>query len=101
MPRASDRSRYPHARRAQHEGVRVRLHRTARRSDVRQVRASNMACAFVEGGGVMAFTRVKIGGWSVGEELKSSQQNQLDINVSNAVDKTGNVINNATITFNT
>lgn len=36
----------------------------------------------------MSFTRVKPGGWAVGDQLTSSQQNQLDIDHANALDKT-------------
>ncbi len=36
----------------------------------------------------MSFTRVNVAGWSSGAELTSSQQNQLDIDHANALDKT-------------
>jgi len=40
----------------------------------------------------MSFSRVKPGGWALNEKLTSGQINQLDINVSNAVDKTGDTV---------
>lgn len=49
----------------------------------------------------MSFTRVNSGGWSVGATLTSAQMNQLDTNVSNALDKSaaGDQISGV-ITFN-
>ncbi|MRG98200.1 hypothetical protein [Polyangium spumosum] len=40
----------------------------------------------------MSFTRIKPGGWAVNEKLTSAQQNQLDIDHANAVDKTGDTV---------
>ena len=40
----------------------------------------------------MSFSRVKPGGWAANEKLSSAQQNQLDIDHANAVDKTGDSI---------
>lgn len=40
----------------------------------------------------MSFVRVKPGGWADNETLTSAQQNQLDINVSLALDKTGDTL---------
>lgn len=40
----------------------------------------------------MTFARIKPDGWAVNEELTSAQQNALDIDHANAVDKTGDVI---------
>lgn len=40
----------------------------------------------------MSFTRVKPGGWAVNEKLRSAEQNQLDIDHENSVDKTGDTI---------
>ena len=37
----------------------------------------------------MSFTRVKPLGWAINEKLTSAQQNQLDIDHANAVDKNG------------
>lgn len=40
----------------------------------------------------MSFARVKPGGWALNEKLTSAQQNLLDIDHANALDKTGDTI---------
>jgi hypothetical protein len=40
----------------------------------------------------MSFSRVKPDGWAVNEKLTSAQQNQLDIDHTKAVDKTGDAV---------
>ncbi len=40
----------------------------------------------------MSFDRVKPDGWAVNEKLTSAQQNQLDVDHANAVDKTGDLV---------
>ena len=47
----------------------------------------------------MSFTRVNVGGWGVGAQLTSAQQNQLDIDHANALDKTtaGDTINGTVV----
>ena len=45
----------------------------------------------------MTFARVNAPGWSVGAKLTSAQQNQLDIDHANALDKTGDTIPNTSV----